>query len=127
MALLGAVLVLELCARFAVPELSEHMEADDARVVGLALMMAMQGVVVVAAYACLESDRVMDDVGWIVGLAFVLAHGAWHVQTYDGLFLRGEVMSVVLVLMAYVTMPLSVAAAPVVMGAIPGMPGGDEE
>ena len=82
MALVGAVLLLELCARIVVPEVTGEF-GDDARAINLALMLWMQGVVVVAAYASLQSDRVMDDVGWLVGLAFVLVHGAWHVGTYD--------------------------------------------
>lgn len=125
MALVGAVLLLELCARIVVPEVTGEF-GGDARVINLALMLWMQGVVVVAAYASLQSDRVMDDVGWLVGLGFVLLHGAWHVGTYDGLYLRGEVMSVVMVLVAYVAMPLSVAVAPVVMASLPSMPGEDE-
>ena len=126
MALVGAVLLLEICARFIVPEINSEFGRDDGRVVNLALMLYMQGVVVVAAHASLQSDRIMDDVGWLVGLAFVLLHGTWHVGTYDALYLRGEVMSVVMVLVAYVAMPMSVAFAPVVMTSLPSMPGEDE-
>ena len=49
----------------------------------------------------------------------MLLHGAWHVGTYDGLYLRGEVMSVIMVLVAYVALPMSVAFAPVVMASLP--------
>ena len=125
MALVGAVLLLEICARIIVPELRSEFP-DDGRVFGLALMLYMQGVVVVAAYASLQSNWLMDDVGWLVGLGFVLIHGVWHVGTYDSLYLRGEMMSVVMVLLAYVAMPLSVAVAPVVMASLPAMPGEQE-
>ena len=125
MALVGAVLLLEICARIIVPELRSEFP-DDGRVFGLALMLYMQGVVVVAAYASLQSNWLMDDVGWLVGLGFVLIHGVWHVGTYDSLYLRGEMMSVVMVLLAYVAMPLSVAVAPVVMASLPAMPGEEE-
>ena len=124
MALVGAILLLEICARIGVPMIADEF-GGDARVINLALMLCMQGVVVVAAYASLESNRIMDDVGWLVGLGFVLTHGVWHVGTYDSLYLRGEVMSVVMVLLAYVAMPLSVAGAPVVMASLPSMPGED--
>ncbi len=126
MALVGAVLLLEVCARFIVPEIADEF-GSDGRVISLALMLYMQGVVVVAAYYSLQFNRIMDDVGWLVGLAFVLLHGAWHVGTYDGLYLRGEVMSVIMVLVAYVALPMSVAFAPVVMASLPSMPGEDAE
>ena len=77
MALVGAVMLLEICARFIVPEIADEF-GSDGRVINLALMLYMQGVVVVAAYYSLQFNRIMDDVGWLVGLAFVLLHGAWH-------------------------------------------------
>ena len=126
MALVGAVMLLEICARFIVPEIADEF-GSDGRVINLALMLYMQGVVVVAAYYSLQFNRIMDDVGWLVGLAFVLLHGAWHVGTYDALYLRGEVMSVIMVLVAYVALPMSVAFAPVVMASLPSMPGEDTE
>jgi len=126
MALVGAVLLLEICARFIVPEIADEF-GSDGRVINLALMLYMQGVVVVAAYYSLQFNRIMDDAGWLVGLAFVVLHGAWHVGTYDSLYLRGEVMSVIMVLVAYVALPMSVAFAPVVMASLPTIPGEDDE
>lgn len=127
MALIGAVLLLEICARFIIPELfTAFVDDGNARVIGLALMLHMHGTVVVTAYASLQFNRLMDDVGWLVGLAFIFAHGAWHVGTYDDLYLRGEVMSVLMVLLAYVAVPMSVAFAPVVMASLPSMPGEEE-
>ena len=126
MALVAAALLLELCARVVLPEIEAAFEAD-ARVISLALMLWMQGVVVVAAYASLQFNRVMDDIGWLVGLGFVLTHGVWHVGTYDDLYLRGEVMSVIMVLVAYVALPVSVAVAPVVMASVPSLPGQEED
>ena len=127
MGLVSAALLLEICARIVVPEIQSEFGDGDGRVFSLALMLFMQGVVVVSAYASLQSNWLMDDVGWLVGLGFVLIHGVWHVGTYDSLYLRGEMMSVVMVLLAYVAMPLSVAVAPVVMASLPSVPGEEEE
>ena len=117
MSLIAAIIVLELCAWQAVPFIEA--ELATSRVVSIGLLVLTQLTVVGAAHHTIESDTLWDDIGWLLGAAIIMAHGSWHLDMYNRLYLEGDPASIIMVMCAYILMPLAVAVMPLVVLPLP--------
>ena len=118
MSLIAAIIVLELCAWQAVPFIGDELP-NAGRVVSIGLLVLTQLTVVGAAHNTIESDTLWDDIGWLLGAAIILAHGSWHLDLYNSLYLEGDPASIIMVMCAYILMPLAVAMMPLVALPLP--------
>ena len=118
MSLIAAIIVLELCAWHAIPFIGDELP-DTGRVVSIGLLVLTQLTVVGAAHHSIESDTLWDDIGWLLGAAIIMGHGSWHLDLYNSLYLEGDPASMIMVMCAYILMPLAVAMMPLVVLPLP--------
>ena len=118
MPLIAAILTLELCMRVALPFLADEMP-QAGPIVSIGLLLLMQLATIGAAHYSVLSDTLWDDIAWLVGASMVMMHGSWHLDMYDAMYVPGDPASIIMILVAYLMMPLAIGLMPLVAMPLP--------
>ena len=110
MAVIGAVVILELGLMLVTAGGIIDFVPDDRRVDAL-MVLLLQMLVVGSALSSVTRASLIDDLAFMVALGVVLGHGVRHSATYGDLYQPG-IIGVAVVLGSHFVMPAGVCLAP---------------
>ena len=114
MALVGALVLMQIAISLALPQYANAMEGSAQRVFAVAVLLILELMIIGAAYYSLRRDTLPDDIGWIVGLGMTVAHGWYNLDYFDSVYARGDPTALALILLVYFLTPVAVMLTPMI-------------